>query len=112
VVACPPKTGSDFVREIWHNLDLKREGGISRKQFTTEKNIATLREAGVALAQGMKVREIRAELLSLARGVLRTQDQLCQTVEEAGARKQPPEEGGGGSDLDKLMLREALEGNY
>jgi hypothetical protein len=62
VVACPPKTGSDFVREIWHNLELKREVGMSRKQFTTEKNIAMLCEAEVALAQGMKVREICCDL--------------------------------------------------
>jgi hypothetical protein len=32
-----------------------REVGMSRKQFTTEKIIGMLREADVALAQGMKV---------------------------------------------------------
>ena len=35
---------------------------MSRKQFTTEKNIAMLREAEVALARGMKVREICCDL--------------------------------------------------
>ena len=35
---------------------------MSRKQFTTEKNIAMLREAEVALTQGMQVREICCEL--------------------------------------------------
>jgi putative transposase len=39
-----------------------REVGMSRKQFTTEKIIGMLREADVALAQGMKVGEICRKL--------------------------------------------------
>ena len=35
---------------------------MSRKQFTTEKIIGMLREADVALAQGMKVGEICRKL--------------------------------------------------
>jgi hypothetical protein len=62
VVDLPRKTGPDFVREIWHNLEPKPGGGYESEAVTAEKIIGMLREADVALAQGRKVGEICRKL--------------------------------------------------
>jgi len=119
-VTCPPKTGPDFVREIWHNLRPKTgEVGMSRKQFTTEKIIGMLREADVALAQGMKVGEICRKLevseQSYYRwrreygGLKTSQAKRMKDLERENSRLKKAV---ADLTLDKLVLREALEGNY
>jgi putative transposase len=79
---------------------------MSRKQFTTEKIIGMLQEAGVALAQGMKVGEICRKLEVSEQSYYRWRREYGglktsqgQTHEGSGAGEQPLEEGGGGFNL-------------
>jgi putative transposase len=92
---------------------------MSRKQFTTEKIIGMLREAGVALAQGMKVGEICRKLevseQSYYRwrreygGLKTSQAKRMKDLERENSRLKKAV---ADLTLDKLVLREALEGNY
>ena len=58
----PPKTGPDFVREIWYNLGPRSGGKHESKQFTTEKIIGMLREAEVAAARGIMAGKVCRQL--------------------------------------------------
>jgi putative transposase len=92
---------------------------MSRKQFTTEKIIGMLREAEVGLAQGMKVGEICRSLgvseQSYYRwrreygGLKSSQAKRMKELERENSRLKKAV---ADLTLDKLILREALEGNY
>ena len=92
---------------------------MSRKRFTGEKIIGMLREAEVALAHGKKIGEVCRSLgiseQSYYRwrreygGLKTTQAKRMKDLERENSRlrKAVAE-----LTLDKLILREALEGNY
>jgi len=92
---------------------------MSRKRFTGEKIIGMLREAEVGLAQGKKIGEVCRSLgiseQSYYRwrreygGLKTTQAKRMKDLERENSRlrKAVAE-----LTLDKLILREALEGNY
>ena len=92
---------------------------MSRKRFTAEKIIGMLREAEVGLAQGKKIGEVCRSLgiseQSYFRwrreygGLKTTQAKRMKDLERENSRlrKAVAE-----LTLDKLILREALEGNY
>jgi transposase-like protein len=96
-----------------------KEAGMSRKRFTAEKIIGMLREAEVALAQGKKIGEVCRSLgiseQSYFRwrrdygGLKTTQAKRIKDLERENSRLKKAV---ADLTLDKLILREALEGNY
>jgi len=92
---------------------------MSRKRFTAEKIIGMLREAEVALAQGKKIGEVCRSLgiseQSYYRwrrdygGLRSTQAKRIKDLERENSRLKKAV---ADLTLDKLILREALEGNY
>jgi putative transposase len=96
-----------------------KEAGMSRKRFTAEKIIAMLREAEVVLAQGKKVGEMCRSLgvseQSYYRwrreygGLKTSQAKRMKDLERENSRLKKAV---ADLTLDKLILREALEGNY
>jgi putative transposase len=93
--------------------------GMSRKRFTAEKIIGMLRESEVALAQGKKIGEVCRGLgiseQSYFRwrreygGLRTTQAKRIKDLERENSRLKKAV---ADLTLDKLILREALEGNY
>jgi putative transposase len=96
-----------------------KEAGMSRKRFTAEKIIGMLRESEVALAQGKKIGEVCRSLgiseQSYYRwrreygGLKTTQAKRIKDLEQENRRLKKAV---ADLTLDKLILREALEGNY
>jgi len=96
-----------------------KEAGMSRKRFTAEKIIGMLREAEVGLAQGKKIGEVCRGLgiseQSYFRwrreygGLKTTQAKRIKDLERENSRLKKAV---ADLTLDKLILREALEGNY
>ena len=92
---------------------------MSRKRFTAEKIIGMLRESEVALAQGKKIGEVCRGLgiseQSYYRwrrdygGLKTTQAKRIKDLERENSRLKKAV---ADLTLDKLILREALEGNY
>jgi len=92
---------------------------MSRKRFTAEKIIGMLREAEVVLAQGKKVGEMCRSLgiseQSYYRwrreygGLKTSQAKRMKELERENSRLKKAV---ADLTLDKLILREALEGNY
>ena len=92
---------------------------MSRKRFTSEKIIGMLRESEVALAQGKKIGEVCRSLgiseQSYFRwrrdygGLKTTQAKRIKDLERENSRLKKAV---ADLTLDKLILREALEGNY
>jgi len=92
---------------------------MSRKRFTAEKIIGMLREAEVGLAQGKKIGEVCRSLgiseQSYYRwrrdygGLKTTQAKRIKDLERENSRLKKAV---ADLTLDKLILREALEGNY
>lgn len=92
---------------------------MSRKRFTAEKIIGMLREAEVGLAQGKKIGEVCRSLgiseQSYFRwrreygGLKTTQAKRIKDLERENSRLKKAV---ADLTLDKLILREALEGNY
>ncbi len=92
---------------------------MSRKQVTVEKIIGMLREAEVALAQGKRVGEVCRSLgvseQSYYRwrreygGLKSSQAKRIKDLERENSRLKKAV---ADLTLDKLILREALEGNY
>ena len=92
---------------------------MSRKRFTAEKVIGMLREAEVLLAQGKKVGEVCRSLgvseQSYYRwrreygGLKSSQAKRIKDLERENSRLKKAV---ADLTLDKLILREALEGNY
>jgi putative transposase len=92
---------------------------MSRKRFTAEKIIGMLRESEVALAQGKKIGEVCRSLgiseQSYYRwrreygGLKTTQAKRIKDLEQENSRLKKAV---ADLTLDKLILREALEGNY
>jgi len=92
---------------------------MSRKRFTAEKIIGMLRESEVALAQGKKIGEVCRGLgiseQSYFRwrreygGLRTTQAKRIKDLERENSRLKKAV---ADLTLDKLILREALEGNY
>jgi transposase-like protein len=96
-----------------------KEAGMSQKRFTAEKIIGMLREAEVGLAQGKKIGEVCRRLgiseQSYYRwrrdygGLKTTQAKRIKDLERENSRLKKAV---ADLTLDKLILREALEGNY
>ena len=92
---------------------------MSRKRLTAEKIIGMLRESEVALAQGKKIGEVCRSLgiseQSYYRwrrdygGLKTTQAKRIKDLERENSRLKKAV---ADLTLDKLILREALEGNY
>ena len=91
---------------------------MSRQRFTAEKVIGMLREAEVALAQGKKVGEVCRSLGISEQtyfrwrreygGLKSTQAKRIKDLERENSRLKKAV---ADLTLDKLILREALEGN-
>jgi len=96
-----------------------KEAGISRKRFTAEKIIGMLRESEVFLAQGKTVGEICRSLGVSEQnyyrwrreygGLKSSQAKRIKDLERENSRLKKAV---ADLTLDKLILREALEGNY
>jgi len=96
-----------------------KEAGMSRKRFTAEKIIGMLRESEIALAQGKKIGEVCRSLgiseQSYYRwrreygGLKTTQAKRIKDLERENSRLKKAV---ADLTLDKLILKEALEGNY
>jgi transposase-like protein len=91
---------------------------MSRKRFTPGKIIGMLREAEVALAQGMTVGEVSRQLSISEQTYYRWRKQYGGMKVSQAKRLQDLERENGrlkkavaDLTLDKLILREALEGN-
>jgi transposase-like protein len=92
---------------------------MSRKNFTTEKIIGMLREAVVFLVQGMKVGEICRQMGVSEQSYYRWRREYGGLKSSQARRMKDLERENGrlkkavaDLTLDKLILREALEGNY
>lgn len=92
---------------------------MSRKRYTPEQIISMLREAEVALAQGEKIGTICRDLCISEQSYYRWRREYGGLkVDQAKRLKDLERENGrlrrAVSDLtlDKLILKEALEGNY
>ena len=92
---------------------------MSRRRFTPEKIIGMLREAEVALSQGMTVGEVSRQLSVSEQTYYRWRKQYGGMKVSQAKRLQDLERENGrlkkavaDLTLDKLILREALEGNY
>jgi len=96
-----------------------KEAGMSRKRFTAEKIIGMLRESEVALAQGKKIGEVCRSLGISEQtyyrwrrdygGLKTTQAKRIKDLERENSRLKKAV---ADLTLDKLILKEALEGNY
>ena len=92
---------------------------MGRKRFTPEKIIGMLREAEIALAQGIKVSEVSRQLSISEQTYYRWRKQYGGMKVSQAKRFQDLERENGrlkkavaDLTLDKLILHEALEGNY
>ena len=92
---------------------------MGRKRFTPEKIIGMLREAEIALAQGMTVGEVSRQLSIFEQTYYRWRKQYGGMKVSQAKRLQDLERENGrlkkavaDLTLDKLILHEALEGNY
>jgi putative transposase len=99
--------------------EMHKEVRMSRKRFKTEQIIRMLREAEVGLSQGMKIRDICRGLGISEQtyyrwrreygGLKVSQVKRFKELEKENSRlKKAVAE----LTLDKLILKEALEGNY
>jgi putative transposase len=98
---------------------LKREVGMKRNRFTVEQIIRMLREAEVHLSQGKSVKLVSRELGITEQtyyrwrkeygGMKVSQARRLKELEQENARLKRAV---ADLTLDKLILREALEGNY
>jgi putative transposase len=99
--------------------EMKKEIRISRRRFKPEQTIRMLREAEVGLSQGMKVRDMCRGLGISEQtyyrwrreygGLKVSQVKRFKDLEKENSRlKKAVAE----LTLDKLILKEALEGNY
>ncbi len=92
---------------------------MSRKRYSPEKIIGMLREAEIALAQGMTVGQVCRQLSISAQtyyrwrkqygGLRISQVKRIQEIERENARLKKAV---ADLTLDKVILKEALEGNY
>jgi transposase-like protein len=92
---------------------------MGRKRFTPEKIIGMLREAEIALSQGMTVVEVSRQLSISEQTYYRWRKQYGGMKVSQAKRLQDLERENNrlkkavaDLTLDKLILREALEGNY
>ena len=92
---------------------------MGRKRFTPEKIIGMLREAEIALVQGMTVGEVSRQLSISEQTYYRWRKQYGGMKVSQAKRLQDLERENGrlkkavaDLTLDKLILHEALEGNY
>ncbi len=97
----------------------RKEVGMARKRFTPEQIIGMLREAEVRLSQGEKVKGICRSLGITEQTYYRwRKDYGGMKVSQARRLKELERENGrlkkavAELTLDKLILKEALEGNY
>jgi putative transposase len=98
---------------------LEREVRMKRNRFTVEQIIRMLREAEVHLSQGKSVKLVSRELGIAEQTYYRWRKEYGgMKVSQARRLKEPEQENArlkravADSTLDKLVLREALEGNY
>jgi len=99
--------------------DLRREGGMGRQRYTPEQIIGKLREAEVALAKGRTVVEVVRTLGITEQTYYRWRAEYGGLkVEQAKRLKDLARENArlkravADLTLDKLILKEAAEGNF
>jgi len=92
---------------------------MGRKRFTPEKIIGMLREAEIALAQGMTVGEVSRQLSISEQTYYRWRKQYggmkisqAKRLQDLERENNRLKKAVADLTLDKLILREALEGNY
>ena len=92
---------------------------MGRRRFTPERIIGILREAEIALSQGMTVGEVSRQLFISEQTYYRWRKQYGGMKVSQAKRLQDLERENNrlkkavaDLTLDKLILREALEGNY
>jgi len=100
-------------------MDERKEGQMSRKRYTAEMIIGLLREADVKLSQGRNVGQVSRDMGITEQTYYRWRKEyggmktvqvkrLKELERENGRLKKAVAE----LTLDKLILKEALEGNY
>ena len=92
---------------------------MSRKRYTSEQIIRMLREAEVSLYQGKKVKEICRQLGIAEQTYYRWRKEYgglkisqAKKMKELEKENQRLRKAVSDLTLDKLILKEALEGNY
>ena len=92
---------------------------MSRKRYTPEKIISMLREAEVLLGQGLAVGEITRKLAISEQTYYRWRKQYggmkisqAKRLKELESENTRLKKAVADLTLDKLILKEALEGNY
>jgi putative transposase len=104
---------------FWHNLGCNKEVRMGRKRYTAEQIIGMLREVEVELSRGQKLGQICRDLGITEQTYYRWRREYGgMKVTEARRMKELEKENGrlkravAELTLDKLILKEALEGNF
>jgi transposase-like protein len=104
---------------FWHTLGCNKEVRMSRKRYTTEQIIGMLREVEVELSRGQKLGPICRNLGITEQTYYRWRREYgWMKVTQARRMKELEKENGrlkravAKLTLDKLILKEALEGNF
>jgi putative transposase len=104
---------------FWHTLGCNKEVGMSRKRYTAERVIGMLREVEVELSRGQKLGQICRNLGITEQTYYRWRREYGgMKVTQARRMKELEKENGrlkravAELTLDKLVLKEALEGNF
>ena len=100
-------------------MDERKEGQMSRKRYTAEMIIGLLREADVKLSQGRNVGQVSRDMGITEQTYYRWRKEYggMKTVQVKRLKELERENGRlkkaiAELTLDKLILKEALEGNY
>jgi transposase-like protein len=104
---------------FWHNLDRNKEVSMGKKRYTPEQIIGMLREAEVGLSRGLKIGQICRNLVITEQtyyrwrreygGLKVSQAKRLKILEKENSRLKRAV---ADLTLDKLILKEALEGNF
>jgi putative transposase len=104
---------------FWRNLGCNKEVRMSRKRYTAEQIIGMLREVEVELSRGQKVGHLCRNLGITEQTYYRWRREYGgMKVTQARRMKELEKENGrlkravAELTLDKLVLKEALEGNF
>jgi transposase-like protein len=104
---------------FWHTLGCNKEVRMSRKRYTTEQIIGMLREVEVELSRGQKLGHLCRNLGITEQTYYRWRREYGgMKVTQAKRMKELEKENGrlkravAELTLDKLILKEAIEGNF
>jgi len=104
---------------MWYCLDPEKEVRMARKRFSPEKIIGMLREAEIALAQGVTVGQLCRQLSISEQTYYRWRKQygglkISQAKRLKDIKRENIRLKRAVADLtlDKVILKEALEGNF